>query len=107
MGWKDVYGEDVVEVQALDEEPVEHGRTCILQQHVEALAQVRLKVEDRFQGDQISWTKKRPIFTKMPKMAPNLAFIKGFYLVLLPLETQTVSPASNEAQDLQKVTKFY
>ena len=46
MGWKDVDGEDVVEVETLDEEPVEHCRPGVLQQHVEALAQIRLKVND-------------------------------------------------------------
>ena len=40
---KDVDGEDVVEVESLDEEPVEHGRAAVLQQHVEALAEVRLE----------------------------------------------------------------
>ena len=39
---KDVDGEDAVQVEALDEEPVEHGRPRVLQQHVEALAQVGL-----------------------------------------------------------------
>ena len=40
---KDVDGEDVVEVESLDEEPVEHGRAAVLQQHVEALAEVGLQ----------------------------------------------------------------
>ena len=40
---KDVDGEDVVEVESLDEEPVEHGRAAVLQQDVEALAEVRLQ----------------------------------------------------------------
>ena len=40
---KDVDGEDAVQVEALDEEPVEHGRPRVLQQHVEALAQVGLE----------------------------------------------------------------
>ena len=43
MRRKDVDGEDVVEVEAFDEEPVEHGRAGVLQQHVEALAEVRLE----------------------------------------------------------------
>jgi hypothetical protein len=43
MRGKDVDGEDVVQVEALDEEPVEHGRASVLEQDVETLAQVRLK----------------------------------------------------------------
>ena len=43
-GWKYVDGEDVVEVEALNEEPVEHGGAGVLQQDVEALAQVRLQM---------------------------------------------------------------
>ena len=43
MRRKDVDGEDVVQVEAFDEEPVEHGRASVLQQDVETLAQVRLK----------------------------------------------------------------
>ena len=43
---KDVDGEDAVQVEAFDEEPVEHCRPGVLQQHVEALAQIRLKVND-------------------------------------------------------------
>ena len=40
---KDVDSEDVVEVQALDEEPMKHRRAAVLQQDVEALAEVRLQ----------------------------------------------------------------
>jgi len=43
----------------------------------------------------------------MPKKAPNQAFIKGFYLALVPLETKTVTPASNKAQHLQILTKIH
>ena len=39
-GWEHADGEDVVEMQPLDEEPVEHGRSGVLQQHVETLAKV-------------------------------------------------------------------
>ena len=42
---KDVDRKDVVEVEALDEEPMKHRRAAVLQQHVEALAEVRLKLE--------------------------------------------------------------
>jgi len=32
------------------------------------------------QGDRMIWTIKCPIFSKVPKMATNLVFAKGFYL---------------------------
>ena len=43
---KDVDRKDVVEVEALDKEPVKHRRAAVLQQNVEALAEVRLEVEE-------------------------------------------------------------
>ncbi len=43
MRGENVDGEHVVQVESLDEEPVEHGRARVLQQHVEDLAQVGLK----------------------------------------------------------------
>ena len=36
-------GECAVQVQSLDEKPVEHGRAGVLQEDVEALAQIRLE----------------------------------------------------------------
>jgi len=38
------------------------------------------------QGDQMNWTKKRPIFSKKPKRVPNQVFTKGFYLVVMLLD---------------------
>ena len=43
MGGKDVDGENVVKVEAFDEEPVEHRRASVLEQDVKTLAQIRLK----------------------------------------------------------------
>ena len=43
---KDVDRKDVVEVESLDKEPVKHRRAAVLQQNVEALAEVRLEVEE-------------------------------------------------------------
>ena len=43
---KDVDRKDVVEVEALDKKPVKHRRAAVLQQNVEALAEVRLEVEE-------------------------------------------------------------
>ena len=53
---KDVDRKDVVEVEALDEEPVKHRRAAVLQQNVEALAKVRLKVEEYISLGQKSGT---------------------------------------------------
>ena len=58
---KDVDGEDVVEVEALDEEPVKHRRAAVLQQNVEALAEVRLEVEEYISLGQNTTTTGYPI----------------------------------------------
>ena len=58
---KDVDGKDVVEVEALDEEPVKHRRAAVLQQNVEALAEVRLEVEEYTSLGQNTTTTGYPI----------------------------------------------
>ena len=58
---KDVDREDVVEVEALDEEPVKHRRAAVLQQNVEALAEVWLEVEEYISLGQNTATTGYPI----------------------------------------------
>ena len=58
---KDVDGKDVVEVEALDEEPVKHRRAAVLQQNVEALAEVWLEVEEYTSLGQNTTTTGYPI----------------------------------------------
>ena len=58
---KDVDRKDVVEVEALDKEPVKHRRAAVLQQNVEALAEVRLEVEEYISLGQNTTTTGYPI----------------------------------------------